>query len=104
MGRSWRNWLEAYRGREEKKEEVEFCKVLTKTCRDWDICQRLKRNPRRPVVGMQFGGAFNEALSMELGELEELFLVMTDRATYYSQNGWLGSKNSKEIIRVVKNG
>ena len=62
---------EAYKGRD-KKEVEEFCKDLTKTCRDCDICQRLKRNPRKPVVGFQFRGSFNEVL-MDLRELEGQF-------------------------------
>ena len=53
------------------------------------------------MVGLQFGGAFNEVLLMDLGELEgQLFLVMINRATHYCQSGWLGNKNPKEIIRV----
>ena len=60
--------------------------------------KRLKRNPRKPGVGLQF----NEVLSMDLKELEgHLFLVMVGRATHYCQSGWLGNKNLIEIIWLL---
>ena len=43
---------DVYTGREDKKEEVEeFYQILTQSCRDFNICQKLKRNPRKVVVG-----------------------------------------------------
>ena len=49
----------------------EFSKALTQTCRDSNICQRFKRSPRKPVVGLEFGGGFNEVLLMDLENWRE---------------------------------
>ena len=62
---------------------------------------KLKRNPKRSIVGLSMGRVFNEVVVMNMGELEgEKFLVMTDLATHYCQGGWIKNKKPCEIISV----
>ena len=94
---------EAFRNRTEEQKRVgEFCKVLKRTCEECEICRRLKRNPKKPIVGMKFGEKFNEVVAIDLGEVEgHYFLIMVDHGTHYSQGGWIGNKTPKEVIRVI---
>ena len=74
---------DANKSREEKMEVYEFCEVLKQVCINYNICPRLKRNPRKPVAGLRLGGSINEMLLMDLGELEGyLFLVIVDKTTH----------------------
>ena len=85
------------------KEKVgEFCKIPTMGFAKCVICQRLKRNHRKLVVGLQFGGSFNKVVWIDLGELEgNLLLIMVDRATHYCHGGWVGNETPRKIISVL---
>ena len=63
--------------------------------------RRVRRTPKRPVVGLQLGKVFNEIVVMDVEELDdEKFLVMINLATNYGQEGWLKNKTAREIITV----
>ena len=51
----------------------------------YDICEmciKLRRKPKRPMVGMQLERVFIELVAMNVGELDgEKFLVMIEMAT-----------------------
>ena len=79
---------EAY-GKNERREAVEGCKRQIKEIYDTcEMCIKLRRKPKKSVVGMQLGKVFNEVVAMDIGELDgEKFLVKINLATPYCQGG-----------------
>ena len=81
---------EAY-GEKESLEDVEGCKKeIEKMCDKCETCIKLRRNPKKQVVGFPIGRVFNEEIGVNVGELEgEKFLVMINLATHYCQRSWI---------------
>src|SRR5215469_16111224 len=89
--------------KEVQQEKIErWLKELQKVCENCEICKKYKRNPSRPIVGLPISTRFNEVVAMDLGEIEdEYVLVMIDTATNYTQGAWLRNKQPKEIIEKM---
>ena len=58
---------------------MERCqKEIENVCERCETCIKLRRNPKKPVVGLPMGRILNEAVRVHVGELEgKKFLVMT---------------------------
>ena len=77
------------------KEEI---KQISEEC---EICQKFRKTPPRPVVGLPWSCKFNEVVALDLGEYDgKKFLVMVDMGTRYCQACWVRNKKPEEIIKA----
>lgn len=72
-------------------------KEISEKC---EICQKYKKTPSRPVVGLGLGETFNACVSMDIGMMKDgrLLLMIVDTVTKFSQGAWLKSKKPEEVM------
>lgn len=102
----WRLTEEAKWSEGLEKEEIgEVKKMVMELTGNCEVCKRYKRNPAKPVVGFSWSKTFNEAVAMDIGEINgRKFLVIVDLATRYCQAYWIRDKKPETIIRSLING
>ena len=49
---------------------TEFLNCIKKVCDECEICQKFRKAPLRPVVGLPIANDFNEVVCMDLKEIE----------------------------------
>ena len=93
-------WRAGNCGRGEKRLE-DVKKEIRDISEECETCQRFRKTPARPVVGLTWSNKFNEVVAMDLGEFEgRRFLVIVDMGTRYVQACWLRNKKPEEVIQA----
>ena len=83
---------------------TEFLNCIKKVCDECEICQKFRKAPLRPVVGLPIAYDFNEVVCMDLKEIEHTklwILHLLDAATRYSGASLVRSKRAEVIINSV---
>jgi transposase InsO family protein len=81
-----------------------FLKMIEDCCDECEVCQKFKRPPLRPVVGMPLADNFNQVVCMDLKEHihnQSWIFHMIDSATRYSAACIVYSKRAEEIIDSI---
>ena len=83
--------------------DKEFVSCVKQCCDDCKICQRFRKAPLRPCVGLPVADRFNQVVSMDLKEYEKgkWFLHMIDTATRYSAGCLTNTKDKNVIVSKV---
>ena len=84
--------------------DKEFLTILSKCCDDCELCQKFKRPPLRPVVGLPLANDFNQVVCMDLKEHvhnQSWMLHLIDAATRYSVACIIDTKEQDEIIQKI---
>ena len=82
----------------------EFLKMIEEWCDSCEICQKYKRAPLRPVVGLPLADRFNQVVCMDLKEYihnKVWILHLIDGATRYSAASLITTKHQDEILRNI---
>lgn len=83
-----------------KKNRKEKIEIIREECETCTICQRYKKNPSCPELGLPLARNFNEVVALDIVEIEgKNFIVMIDWATRYYQAKWI---KSKDLMRCYK--
>ena len=80
--------------------DIEFLKMIEEWCDSCEICQKYKKAPLRPIVGMRLADKFNQVVCMDLKEYIHnkcWILHLIDSATRYSDATLITTKQSKRI-------
>ena len=51
-------------------ESTEFLNCINKVCSECETCQKYRRAPLKPIVGLPIAYDFNEVVCMDLKEIE----------------------------------
>ena len=78
----------------------ELFKILNETVSRCEICQRFRKTPSRPAVGLPMATDFNETVAADLHQLEHSvwLLHMIDMFTRYSAGVIIRSKQSSVFV------
>lgn len=88
-----------------KEEKEDVRKLVNDLIYNCEICKKYKRNPAKPVVAFSWSKIFNDAIAMDIGEIEERkFLVIVDLATRYCQAYWISNKKPETIMKTILEG
>ena len=85
-------------------ESTEFLKCINKVCDECETCQKYRRAPLKPIVGLPIAYDFNQVVCMDLKEIEHTklwILHLLDAATRYSGASLIRSKRAEVIINNV---
>ena len=85
-------------------ESTEFLNCINKVCDECETCQKYRRAPLKPIVGLPIAYDFNEVVCMDLKEIEHTklwILHLLDAATRYSGASLIRSKRAEVIINNV---
>ena len=78
--------------------------MIEEWCDSCEICQKYKKPPLRPIVGLPLADKFNQVVCMDLKEYvhnKYWILHLIDSATRYSAAALITTKHQDEIIRKV---
>ena len=84
--------------------DKEFLSILAKCCDDCELCQKFKRPPSRPVVGLPLSDDFNQVVCLDLKEHihnKEWMLHLIDSKTRYSQACIIKSKKQEVVTNAI---
>lgn len=84
--------------------DPEFLEILSKCCDDCELCQKFKKPPLRPVVGMPLANDFNQVVCMDLKEHvhnKSWVLHLIDAFSRYSAACIVTSKTQEEIMNKI---
>ena len=90
--------------RTEKFKDEEFADCIKQVCQECSVCEKFKRQPLRPVVGLPVGSKFNETVCMDLKEYvhnQSWILHLIDCATRYSTAKIVTTKKQEVIIQAI---
>ena len=90
--------------RSEKFKDEEFTDCIRKICQECSICEKFRRQPLRPIVGLPVGSKFNETVCMDLKEYvhnQSWILHLIDSATRYSTARIVTTKKQEVIIQAI---
>ena len=82
----------------------EFLRLIEELCDSCEICQKYKRAPLKPVVGLPLADRFNQVVCMDLKEYihnKVWILHLIDGATRYSAACLITTKHQDEILRNI---
>ena len=78
--------------------------MIEEWCDSCEICQKYKKAPLRPIVGMRLADKFNQVVCMDLKEYIHnkcWILHLIDSATRYSAATLITTKHQDEILRNI---
>ena len=84
--------------------DSEFLDMISKCCDECELCQKFKRPPLRPVVGLPLADDFNQVVCMDLKEHvhnKSWLLHLIDAKTRYSAAVIITSKHQDVIIENI---
>ena len=84
--------------------DTEFLRIIEEWCDSCEICQKYKKAPLRPVVGLPLADRFNQVVCMDLKEYvhnKYWILHLIDSATRYSVAALITTKHQDEILSNI---
>lgn len=77
--------------------DKEFLNQIKDVCDSCSVCQRFRRPPPRPIVGLSLGNRFNDTVCLDLKEYQHnqcWILHLIDTSTRYSAARLIKTKKS----------
>ena len=87
-----------------KYDDPVFLDCIRKVCQECQTCEKFRRPPLRPAVGLPLGSRFNDCVCMDLKELvhgQSWIILLIDSATRYCAARIIHSKRQDVIIQAV---